>query len=193
MSKDIRESLSALMDGEASELEVRRLLRDGGDELDGLWARYHRQRSALHDEQEFAALDVSAAVRAALADESPHRQPVWYDWRKPLGGLAVAASVAALVVFGLGGNLQTETQLASSQSASEQGSRVYLSAPAAVSTGTVNASTAGSAQAPRFQTVSDEQSRQRFERLLQQHTERAAVNSGQGMVTYARLASHGTR
>ncbi|MFT5576972.1 MAG: negative regulator of sigma E activity, partial [Bermanella sp.] len=31
MSKDIRESLSALMDGEASELEVRRLLREDSE------------------------------------------------------------------------------------------------------------------------------------------------------------------
>lgn len=192
MSKDIRESLSALMDGEASELDVRRLLREDSDELSALWTRYHQQRGALHNEREFSGMDVSGAVRTALVAELPYRQ--WLgDWRKPLGGLAVAASVAALVVFGLGGGKSpADLQLASSQQNADQGNRVYLSAPAAVATGTVNASTT-SAQVPRLQTVNDEQSRQRFERLLQQHTERAAVNSGQGMVTYARLSNHGTR
>lgn len=192
MSKVNRESLSALMDGEASELEIRRLLREDSNELGELWTRYHRQRSALHNEREFSGMDVSGSVRAALSDEQPLRQPVLSDWRKPLGGLAVAASVAALVVFGLGGNPRSDLPLAANQPVAEQGSRVYLSAPTAVSTGTVNASTA-STQAPRFHSVNDEQARQRFERLLQQHTERAALNSGQGMVTYARLSSHGTR
>ncbi|MFT5603241.1 MAG: sigma-E factor negative regulatory protein RseA [Paracoccaceae bacterium] len=192
MSKDIRESLSALMDGEASELEVRRLLREDSEELSEVWSRFHRQQAVLHNERSFAELDVSSAVRSALVDEQPHRKNVLRDWRRPLGGLAVAASVAALVVFGLGGNSPSGVQLTSTQQTTEQGGRVYLSAPTASATGTVNAS-AASTEAPRFQAVNDEQSRQRFERLLQQHTERAAVNSGQGMVAYARLSSHGTQ
>ena len=97
MSKDIRESLSALMDGEASELELRRLLREDSGEVSELWSRFHRQRSALHNEREFASMDVSAGVRAALADELPHRQSALGQWRRPLGGLAVAASVAIIV------------------------------------------------------------------------------------------------
>lgn len=191
MSKDIRESLSALMDGEASELELRRLLRDDSDELDDLWARLHQQRAVLLGEPVFAGMDISASVRAALGDEAPHRAR-HLDWRKPLSGLAVAASVAAVVVFGLGGSPQSDPLLAGSQQGAEQGSRVYLSVPGSTSTGTVNASTA-STQSPRFQNVDDEQSRQRFERFLQQHTERAAVNSGQGMVTYARLSNYGNQ
>lgn len=190
MSKVSRESLSALMDGEAGELEVRRLLREDSNELGDLWARYHRQRSAMHNEREFSGMDISSGVRAALSDEQPHRRSLVSDWRKPLSGLAVAASVATLVVFGFGGSPRSDLPLAASQPVVEQGNRVYLSAPTAVATGTVNASTAG-AQAPSFQSVNDEQARQRFERLLQQHTERAALNSGQGMVTYARLSSHG--
>ncbi len=191
MSKDIRESVSALMDGEASELEVRRLLREDSGEIDAMWSRLHAQRAALRNEPGYVGLDVSAAVREAIAAEQPHRQMSKRDWRRPIAGLAVAASVAALVVFGLGGNPQSNTPLASAGSI-EQGGRVYLSSPTKAANGTVNASTA-STQAPRFHSVNDEQSRQRFERLLQQHTERAAVNSGQGMVTYARLASHGAR
>ncbi|HCS27924.1 MAG TPA: hypothetical protein DIW43_10750, partial [Spongiibacteraceae bacterium] len=76
MSKVNRESLSALMDGEASELEIRRLLREDSNELGELWTRYHRQRSALHNEREFRGMDVSGSVRAALSDEQPLRQPV---------------------------------------------------------------------------------------------------------------------
>ncbi len=193
MSKDIRESVSALMDGEASELELRRLLQADSEEVSVTWSRFHAQRSALHGEPKFSGMDVSGAVRAALAGEEPLQRGMSLDWRKPLGGFAIAASVAALVVFGLGGTGQQQAeQLAASGSGPETSGRVYLSAPAAVTTGTVNASTA-SGQAPRFQSIADEQARQRFERLLQQHSERAAVSSGQGMVTYVRLASHGAK
>lgn len=189
MSRDLRESLSALMDGEASELEVRRLLRENDDSLSALWGRFHTQRSVLRDEAGFAELDVSASVREALAVERPHRR-LFGDWRKPLAGFAVAASVAAVVVFGLGGpSGEQATTLA--DTAVEQGSRVYLAAPTAPASGTVAASTAAGAL-PAELRMSDEQSRQRFEKLLRQHTEHAAFNSGQGMVSHARLASYRT-
>lgn len=189
MSKNLRESLSALMDGEASELEVRRLLRENDDSLTALWGRFHRQRGALRDETGFADLDVSASVRRALAAERPHRRLLG-DWRKPLAGIAVAASVASVVVFGLGGPPgEQATTLA--DIAVEQGGRVYLAAPTAPASGAVAANTAAGAVPAELQ-MSDQQSRQRFEKLLRQHTEHAAFNSGQGMVSHARLASYRT-
>ena len=49
MSEQLRESLSALMDDEANELEVQRLLRKmaAADDLCQTWVRYHVARDAL--------------------------------------------------------------------------------------------------------------------------------------------------
>lgn len=190
MSNDLRESLSALMDGEASELELRRLMRDSDDGDAAYWGRLHRQRSALLGEPTFSGMDISARVSSAIASEAPLALASTRDWRKPLGGFAVAASVAALVVFGLGGGSPTQVTPQVAEAPVVQNGRVYLASPAPSTAGTVTASAAGVA-VPRYQQVDDEQSRERFERFLRQHTERAALNSGQGMVTYARLVSHG--
>ncbi len=191
MSNDLRESLSALMDGEASELELRRLMRDSDDGDAAYWGRLHRQRSALLGEPTFSGMDISARVSSAIAAEAPLAPAsTTRDWRKPLGGFAVAASVAALVVFGLGGGSPAQVTPEVADAPVVQNGRVYLASPAPSTAGTVTASAAGVA-VPRYQQVGDEQSRERFERFLRQHTERAALNSGQGMVTYARLVSHG--
>ncbi len=194
MSNDLRESLSALMDGEASELELRRILKDADPDSQAYWGRLHKQRGAMHGEPHFPALDISASVSAAIAREGAHTAKPVFEWRKPLAGVAVAASVAALVVFGLGGNPgQAGAPLVADSEAPvavQEGGRVYLASPQ-TSVGAVTASVSSTpGSVPRYQHVDDQQSRKRFERFLQQHTERAALNNGQGMVTYARLVSH---
>ncbi|MBB3045996.1 sigma-E factor negative regulatory protein RseA [Litorivivens lipolytica] len=189
MSNDLRESLSALMDGEASELELRRVLRDAKDDDSAFWGRMHRQRSAMQGDATFSGLDISARVSAAIADEAPLVASA-RDWRKPLAGFAVAASVAAMVVFGLGGGSSQPAAPQMAEAPAAQSGRVYLASPATNATGAVTAS-AANVTVPLYRQVDDEQSRERFERFLRQHTERAALNSGQGMVTYARMVSHG--
>lgn len=103
MSRDaLHESLSALMDGEASELEVRRLLRDSADdgELRERWRHWHVARAAMHDELQAPKLDLASRVSAALADEPALvAQVPWYA-RMP-GRVAVAASVTLAVLAGL--------------------------------------------------------------------------------------------
>ncbi len=90
------ESLSALMDGEAQELEVRRTLDAiAGDAfLRDRWQRHHRVRDALHGQ--FASdieIDVSRGVFEALETEKPMS-------RNPLWSVAVAASVTLAAVMG---------------------------------------------------------------------------------------------
>lgn len=103
MSRDaLHESLSALMDGEASELEIRRLMRDGADDpsLRERWQHWHVARSAMHDELQWPKLDLAARVSAALQDEpAPRVENAWYN-RLP-ARLAVAASVTLAVLGGL--------------------------------------------------------------------------------------------
>ena len=90
------ESLSAVMDGEAQELEVRRTLDAiaGDTSLRDRWQRYHCVSDALHGQ--FASdteIDVSRGVLEALETMKPMS-------RNPLWSMAVAASVTLAVVMG---------------------------------------------------------------------------------------------
>ena len=91
-----REALSALMDGEAQELELRRTLEavaaDGS--LRHRWRRQHRVRDALHGQSaSHTDIDISKGVLQALETRKPvSRNPLW--------SMAVAASVTFAVVMG---------------------------------------------------------------------------------------------
>ncbi|HBQ41234.1 MAG TPA: hypothetical protein DD808_11780, partial [Halieaceae bacterium] len=106
MTEQLRESLSALMDDEATELELHRVL--GELESDGAlrqtWVRYQLARSAMAGQPvSHARLDISRSVSAAIAAEAgakTSRSGVRERWLRPLASLAVAASVTAVVVLG---------------------------------------------------------------------------------------------
>lgn len=71
MSREaLHESLSAVMDNEADELELRRVLAGDNPELRATWSRYQLARAAMHKELIEPRLDIAAAVSAALADEA---------------------------------------------------------------------------------------------------------------------------
>lgn len=101
------ELLSALMDGEAGEHELRQVLRalaspSDDTALTDTWTRYHLAQSALHrDASAFAGVDLRAGIAARLADEPAltTRTRAW-AWSKPLFSMAVAASVAMATVLG---------------------------------------------------------------------------------------------
>jgi len=97
----LNESLSALVDGEVSEIELQRILRelDGveGDALRQRWQGYHQQRSLMRGER-FAGTDLSASISAAIADEPLHRKSRWSSLGSSLSRMAVAASVAVFAL-----------------------------------------------------------------------------------------------
>lgn len=101
-SDALRESLSALMDGEANEMDLTRVLKavETDPEARELWRRMQQARTVLRREpnQEYT-VDVSAAVQSALRNQRRSH---------PLVGLAVAASVTLAVVFG-GQQMQQES------------------------------------------------------------------------------------
>ena len=104
MSEKMRESLSALMDDEANELELQRLLSGISEdvELRQTWVRYHAARSAAGGQVLTGlSMDISERVRKALSEEgeSQAENPI-QRLLKPLASFAVAASVAAVVVVG---------------------------------------------------------------------------------------------
>ncbi|MBV1920723.1 MAG: sigma-E factor negative regulatory protein [Pseudomonadales bacterium] len=130
MTDKAREEMSALMDGEATELEFHRVLKcsETDDELRASWRRYHVVRSVVRGEARDKAmltkssidmsLDIATAVSQAIADEPSYgdeadgllterdqvaskKSNPWVDKvLRPFGSVAVAASVSAMVIFG---------------------------------------------------------------------------------------------
>jgi negative regulator of sigma E activity len=107
------ESLSALMDGEAEELEFRRLLLGlpQDTEMRATWSRYQLAVSILHKQSitPLRSLDFANAVRSAIELEAlevhkpaAENSSVWRPvWKKNLLGMATAASVALAIVTGV--------------------------------------------------------------------------------------------
>jgi len=102
------EALSALMDNEATSLEIRRLMLriSAKPELQDTWKRYHLVHSALQQNMHIRpSVDLLAGIESSLAGESvPARnaaQQVLAKFWKLAGQGAIAASVAAMAVVGI--------------------------------------------------------------------------------------------
>lgn len=110
----LNEALSALMDGEADELELRRILRElsSSPELYAAWQRYHTVRASLHqDIHRDPAVDLLQGFHARLAAEQNagefgHQSlgrfgsVIRSRFVRYLGQGAIAASVAVAALMG---------------------------------------------------------------------------------------------
>lgn len=104
----LNEALSALMDGEADELELRRVLREvpAKPELAAAWKRYHAVRASLQQEVHVnPRVDLLQGVQARLAAENTHQGRLSGLLRSRIvryaGQGAIAASVAAAALMGV--------------------------------------------------------------------------------------------
>ena len=191
MDERLRESLSALMDDEANELEVERVLSRIGDdsELRQTWVRYNAARS-LASGQSVADLsvDISGQVSRAIAQEPAVAASLrgrFGHLLRPVASFAVAASVAAVVV--VGGQQLSEVGTAAG------GQDVRVSPPGL--THTIGARSVpasyGIQPLPGLEpAVSDayrKLARQRMKRYMQEHAEHAALNTPQGLIPFARV------
>ncbi|MFV0477271.1 MAG: sigma-E factor negative regulatory protein [Parahaliea sp.] len=195
MTEHLRESLSAMMDGEANELELERVLRQVGEdtELRRTWVRYHAVRTACQGQPLTpCTIDISGGVREAIAKETwvLPRISRWQHLLRPVGSLAVAASVAAAVIVG-------------GQQISLPGNVAGTPEEAAVTggvspVGMVNSFGATSVRAsygtqsvpvlqPATRTAYHELARQRMMQYSQDHAEQAALNTPQGLLPFARV------
>jgi sigma-E factor negative regulatory protein RseA len=185
------ETLSALHDGEAHELELRRLLRDleRGDnqsrELMDAWYRLQLTRSAMQGEQLAPTAGFLAGVQAAIDAEADTAAPSAAPWRSAIGSFAVAASMAALVVLG-------------GQQLGISGGTGDSERVASLPVGVVNTNGAVPVQAslgaravpvlqPADRTAYRELARQRLRLYSQEHAEHASLNTPQGLVPFARV------
>lgn len=196
MNEQIRESLSALMDGEANELEIQRLLKHADAEsLRSTWMRYHLVRHTLREgSAAYTYTDVSAGVMAALSGEPGiDIKPVarWKNFLQPAASFAVAASVFAAVLvgsqfyglLGAGGDAGGAPALAARVSTVGMVNTLGGSA--------VRAGYASPALKPAQTRYADydKMARQRLQRYMLSHTEEASLNAPQGMMPYARVAT----
>lgn len=212
----VQESLSALVDGEISEFELRRLLNeldgDDADSLKGSWRTHHLGASAVRGEDMgFASVDLSASISAAIDQESEHSavplsvvKPVARAWNY-LAKSAVAASVAAAVIFsagqygsGVAGLDAGNSVQTASSTAGPSGLPVGFGA-SAIEAQTVGTQTRGHLlehspvlalpeSAMGSTPVSEVQVREFLQRVMTQHADQASLNSNRGLLPYARVA-----
>lgn len=95
-----QESMSAIMDGEANDLELRRVLKASSNpKVREQWQRYQIARAAMHCELMDPSMDISARVMAAIDGEASHEKPRRNMFR--MARVAVAASVTLAVLGGV--------------------------------------------------------------------------------------------
>jgi sigma-E factor negative regulatory protein RseA len=210
MSEQLGESLSAVMDGEASEQDLESVL----EQLDEAtvrqtWSRFQAARQCLDAGAQASQWDVdlSRRIMSALEDdpspvmESPFTEempapvirPVgrWQQFARPVASFAVAASVFAAVFVGtqyFGSPADTPGADGPPAVVAER-----LSAGGMVNTLGGTAVRADFAT-PGFRTSQpvadyDGIARDRLRRYLLPHTEEATLNAPQGMMPFARVAS----
>ncbi len=211
-----RETLSAVLDDEANELELARLLKQPlAPELLAAMRRYQSVRTVLAGQRQVATFDISARVAAALQNEplpAPRTSAAEADQAPPasvaqpkqprpgeqvtprkarwqlLGGAAVAASVAFAVMF------SAHTPQTGSMEAPAQLAQVPAVAPVQIypeqlqSRAPTGQPMASLASAPVAERSMDEEQLRRLNEYLIRHAEHAARSNGQAVVPFARMA-----
>jgi sigma-E factor negative regulatory protein RseA len=195
MNERMRESLSALMDDEANELELERILSQLGTniELRQTWTRYNIAQQTLHGHQRaHLDWDISTRVQSALAGTQvdvmtgPHARGR-SRFLRPLVSFGVAASVALTVVVG-GRQI---LQMGNNDNYIVDGSVSTSSSPVGMLGAAPVQASFGAKPVPVLQpatrTAYQDLAQQRLRRYMQEHAEQAALNSPQGLVPFARV------
>jgi len=213
VKQSLQESLSALVDGEATELEVRRLLKADDavyNEVRGSWSRYQAaSASAKKDTPIIEYRDLSLNISAAIAEEPIYtgkastekantavktRASIWSG----MGRFAVAASVAGAVVLGVQfapsgvdqqiveGNPVTLPS-STTPSSFSQG----LSADTTISTVSNQSKKGNNERASINITESTKEqlkeAEEQVNRLMLEHAQNASQNTQQGVLPYTRI------
>jgi sigma-E factor negative regulatory protein RseA len=194
MSREaLQESLSAVMDNEADELELRRVLSAiDNAEARATWSRYQVARAVMHKDLLDPKLDLAAAVSAALADEVMPAKSKPRAWRS-LGRLAVAASVTVAVLAGV--RLYNHDEVGGAQLAQQLPAQTGPSVPQVQGPAVLAGYTEGAEQqgtGPMANGVLQNQAGWQDQKLpgyLRQHAQEAAGKGAETALPYARAAS----
>ncbi|MBS3803100.1 MAG: sigma-E factor negative regulatory protein [Oleiphilaceae bacterium] len=191
MDDRLKETLSAMMDDQADELSVRRLLSSSdSDEARDQWRRWQRLRDLMQD-REAARVNVSARVNEALSGgavkpvEEGTLPPVktgsartMSTWRWP-----VPAMLALALVVGFGAG--SDWEFANPQAARTADAGTAGALPAS---GQTQIQQEEGVPEITLQGLSDDQ-RQHLGRYLLEHAQHSSVAASRGSLGYARLTS----
>jgi sigma-E factor negative regulatory protein RseA len=132
MNSQDHETLSAMLDNEADELELRRLVKAtaGDPDLASKWKRLNLVQALIHDdnlkstgELHFTGNRLSDAVAAAIAHEPEQlaETAVGNRWAQPLAKVAIAASVAMAFFVGMQVSVNESSRLPGTPEVAQQG------------------------------------------------------------------------
>lgn len=216
----LEQSLSALMDGEATEMETHRILKAVAEDpqLRERWKRYHMASASIKGDPATTSIDYSADISAAIDQEPAHRTSAVAVFAGSAGRFAIAASVALVAVFGVQQlNSPAGTSLINDGEISEfagvetpaesngpaiqfpSGFQPTINART-VSVGGNNKSSQLTTPVLEFQQQAQEQIKQQYSEaelraylnnVMTKHSSHAALNSNQGMLPFARLSEIG--
>jgi sigma-E factor negative regulatory protein RseA len=99
-----KETLSAVFDGEAEEIEIRRVLKEfsSNSSLRDKWRRYEMTSASINKCLPNKVIDFSPAISSAIHLEKTFGKKSVSEYLiKPLGRFAVAASVATVALLGM--------------------------------------------------------------------------------------------
>jgi len=228
----LEESLSALMDNEASELELQRLLKalDTDPELKTTWSRYQIASAGLKGKLPvMASSDFAARVSAAIDAEEVYSQSIGTNqssasldtksgagvvalpsrWWQQASRVAVAASVAGALIVGVQQYQSVAPQAAevaantTTTVPSSTPENKIANLPSGINAPALSARTV--AVQSGYESRPQENRRVMFvprqeaapvynedistyvNQLIQEHTDNASMNSGQGMLPYTRV------
>jgi sigma-E factor negative regulatory protein RseA len=185
-----RESLSALIDGEASELEVHRLVREfGADEsLTSSWTMYQQVRTTVRSGRDELSVSehqvLLSRISASIEAEDTHQTVTQSNSSSPkrvmVGSLALAASLVVTIFIGIQ-EPATDAQIAaSSERAPIDVQTVAHTASPGVSAGTQS----GSASLTPELVELDEEKQRRLRAYLNQHDRMTRLNAEKQFVNY---------
>jgi len=200
----LREMISAVVDGEASDFELRRVL--DSMEQDGvrdLMSRHYAARAMMRNEAvSLCPAAVTTGIFAALEQEQALSTNRLQPFRGFLGGAAVAASVCLVAVLGVRALAPGEGAVAVATwagSGSPGNSLGPLGRPAMVQSPLANeAAPLGlssaipvAAGAPSAADLDARRlAEQRLRMFMPLHAQNAALNASHGMMPYARVVGH---
>lgn len=193
MNDRIQESLSALVDGETDELEVRRLLNqlESDDEMRACWQRYQMIGALMRDEPA-VNVDLSRGIAQAIAGEPMDdvlrpavvaTAPAAGHRMRWLASGAVAATVTLAVLVGVRvmdtGN--EALPLAVNESP-------LMTSPALQAAPQLVADS----EQPAVDPQQLEEAQRKLQEYVMQHTEQAAMQNGGSIMPYARVVNFDT-
>jgi len=209
MDDVVDESISALLDDEANDLDLLRVLKHA--ESDGSvrekWQRFHMASSLLRkDRATTISLDISEHVRRAVESEPALRRPqAGNSWVTLLAKSGIAASVAFGFLFGVqqftGQQAAQEADLAEGKAlvAPDLNSAVI---PAGFQSPTLTTRTVSTGQNRAIvsdpganvrslktsePSMADAELQAHFDRLMMIHAQQVSQNSDLGVMSFARL------